>query len=115
MGTPTELARDAQRGVEGLQAELNYLRQSLEKLQLDDLRILVKLLEQKLSATEKELASLRAIPVIEDRLAKLEKHKEETEKRQWQFIYIFAGAMASLLITVLVQGLIAFIKDRAAR
>ena len=44
-----------------------------------------------------EIAILRTI------MDKLETHIEETDKRRWQFVYIFAGAVATLLVTVIVQ------------
>jgi len=47
---------------------------------------------------------------LESHLADLKKAKDESDKRQWQFVYIFAGAMASLLVTVVVQLVLALVK-----
>ena len=43
------------------------------------------------------------VAVVADRVAKLETHIADNEKRRWQFVYIFAGAVATLLVTVIVQ------------
>ena len=40
--------------------------------------------------------------MLEDRVNELKKSKEEAEKRRWQFAYIFAGAVATL-VRVIVQ------------
>ena len=57
------------------------------------------------------------IPELRERLAVLEakvddlkRFKDETEKRHWQFIYIFAGGLATLLTTLLVQLAIAWLR-----
>ena len=50
------------------------------------------------------------IAVLEAHLADLKRAKDESDKRQWQFVYIFAGAMASLLVTVVVQLVLAMVK-----
>lgn len=38
------------------------------------------------------------------------KAKDEADKRQWQFVYIFAGTVASLLVTVVVQLVLNLVK-----
>lgn len=53
---------------------------------------------------------LERLAVLEDRVAELKRVREETERRHWQFVYIFAGAMASLLVTVVVQLVLAQVK-----
>jgi len=58
-----------------------------------------------------DLARLRErTAVLETRVAELERCKQDADKRQWQFVYIFAGGMATLLVTVLVQLVIAVLK-----
>ena len=52
----------------------------------------------------------KTVAVHEDRVNKLEKREEESDKRQWQFVYIFAGAMATLLVTLVVQLVLAWVK-----
>ena len=53
---------------------------------------------------------LERLAVLDDRVAELKRMREESEKRHWQFVYIFAGAMASLLVTVVVQLVLAAVK-----
>ena len=50
------------------------------------------------------------IAAFEVRIAELELCKQEADKRQWQFVYIFAGGMATLLVTGVVQLLISVLK-----
>ena len=58
-----------------------------------------------------DLAELRtSVAVLSERVVRLEKAKDESDKRQWQFVYIFAGGMATLLVTGVVQLLISVLK-----
>lgn len=53
---------------------------------------------------------LERLAVLDDRVAELKRVREESDKRHWQFVYLFAGAMASLLVTVVVQLVLAAVK-----
>lgn len=114
MATPTELANNALGQGAVLRTEFELLRGDIFRLNLPELRERCVVLETQLVALRKEtdvLPQLRqANAVLEDRVAKLEKRAEEADKRQWQFVYIFAGAMASLLVTVVVQLVLAWVK-----
>ena len=58
-----------------------------------------------------ELAELRTtVAILSERVVRLEKAKDEADKRQWQFVYIFTGGMTTLLVTAVVQLLIAMLK-----
>ena len=76
----------------------------------------VAVLRAKYDATVREyekadLLKLRErIAVLEARVVELERCKQEADKRQWQFVYIFAGGMATLLVSAIVQLLISVIK-----
>ena len=83
MPTNTELIREARLQIESLQTGFNFREKELARFDMSLLR--------------EDLA------VLKSRLDKLEKHVEETDKRRWQFVYIFAGAVATLLVTVIVQ------------
>ncbi len=83
MPTPTELAHEAQVQIARLRAEFDMREKELTRIDLQSIR--------------EELAVMRA------KLDKLENHIDDTEKRRWQFVYIFAGAVATLLVTVIVQ------------
>lgn len=83
MPTNTELIREARLQIESLQTGFNFREKELAKFDMPLFR--------------EDLA------VLKSRLDKLENHVEETDKRRWQFVYIFAGAVATLLVTVLVQ------------
>lgn len=103
MATPSEMARDAQKHSENLRIEFELLKQDIEKFDL--LRIGERLIriEEKTVQLEKSNEEIKRVPVIDDRVNKLEKHKDDSEKRGWQFVYIFSGAVAALLCSFLVQ------------
>lgn len=81
--TPTDLARDALAKVALLEKDVARLQEESERIDRLQLR--------------------ERIAVLEDRVAVLKNGNEEHERRRWQFVYIFAGAVATLLVTVLVQ------------
>ena len=83
MATASDLAHEANKQIAKLQSEFDFREKELGKLHLQELR------EQ--------------VAVLADRMAKIETHITDTEKRRWQFVYIFAGAVATLLVTVIVQ------------
>lgn len=90
--------------------------------QLHTLEGRLQLLEQEVglaevTATSKQIAVLHdrleqlstaavRIAAYEVRIAELKRCKQEADKRQWQFVYIFAGGMATLLSSVVVQLLL---------
>ena len=54
-----------------------------------------------------ELAELRtSVAVLSERVVRLEKAKDEADKRQWQFVYITLGVIGSLLSGLVVQLLL---------
>ena len=54
-----------------------------------------------------DLAELRTMAaILSERVARLEKSKEEADKRQWQFVYITLGVIGSLLSGLVVQLLL---------
>ena len=83
MPTNTDSIRELQVIFAELQKDVQSHDREFERLQFDQLR--------------------ERLAVLEDRVNELKKSKEEAEKRRWQFVYIFAGAVATLLVTVLVQ------------
>jgi len=85
-----QLARDASTKTVLLDQDLKLLREEVHRLELGQLR--------------------ERVAVLESHLADLKKAKDEADKRQWQFVYIFAGAMASLLVTVVVQLVLSLVK-----
>ena len=101
--SPTRLAREAKEAIELLQKDHDFLRERFDVLELLDLRERVARFEERLARVEKTLEELKLVPVLEDRVNKLEHREEESSKRRWQFAYIFAGAVTTLLVTVLVQ------------
>lgn len=103
MATPTEMAREATLRIAQLRAEFDIREKELGKLELLQPRVRVAVLEEKLAKAERDLESLKLLPVLDDKVGKLEKHIDDTEKRRWQFVYVFTGAVATLLVTVVVQ------------
>lgn len=83
MATNTEMIQESRLQIESLQTGFEFREKELAKFDMALFR--------------EDLA------VLKSRLDKLEKHIEETDKRRWQFVYIFAGAVATLLVTVIVQ------------
>lgn len=54
-----------------------------------------------------ELAELRTmVAILSERVVRLEKAKEDVDKRQWQFVYITLGVIGSLLSGLVVQLLL---------
>jgi len=88
--SPTELARSLQKELLVLRTEFSTLKDMIDEVELQRLR--------------------ERLAVIEDRVGELKKQKDEADKRHWQFVYIFAGAMASLLVTVIVQLVMVLLK-----
>ena len=83
MPTNTDSIRELQIEFAELRKDVQSHDTEFERLQFDQLR--------------------ERLAVLEDRVNELKKSKEEAEKRRWQFAYIFAGAVATLLVSVIVQ------------
>jgi len=83
MATASDLAHEANKQIAKLQSEFDFREKEIGKLHLQDLR--------------------EHVAVLADRVDKLKKRIEESDKRRWQFVYIIAGALAMLLVSVLVQ------------
>ncbi len=103
MATPTEMAHEAQRQIAELRSVCDTRFSGIDKLELVELRERLAVVEEKIAKAERELESLKTLPVLDDRVDKLERHKDDSEKRRWQFVYIFAGAISTLLVTVIIQ------------
>jgi chromosome segregation ATPase len=95
--SPTKLIRETQQEVKVLAERVDGLRHELSQLSLPELRDRMSLLAERLAVTE-------------DRVNKLEKTKEEAEKRHWQFVYIVLGAALALLSSLLVNLLLLLVK-----
>jgi hypothetical protein len=106
--SPTRLAREAKEAGELLKQEHEFLLSRFDDLDLLGLRERVARIEERLLRVEKTQEDIKEVPVLADRINKLEKHKEETEKRGWQFVFIGAGAGLALIGGIVVQ-LVAFI------
>ena len=86
MPTNSDLIRDAWLQLESLQTSFEYREKSL---------------------TETNLPGMRAeLAVPKSRLDKLETHVEDIDKRRWQFVYIFAGAVATVLVQLVLLPLV---------
>ena len=88
--TSSEMIREMQQEIAYLKSTVISLEKELEKANLNDVR--------------------QQLAVLEDRVNELKRVKDESEKRQWQFVYIILGAIATLLVTVIVQLVIAWVK-----
>ena len=83
--------------ISDLQVQLTTLRTEFFALQREYQNCEIQSLRERLVALEVEVRDLKS-------------SKQESEKRHWQFIYIFLGALATLLVTVVVQLVIAWAK-----
>ena len=97
MATAAESARQALEQCAELKRQLDLLKQLVESGDLSGARDRLAALESRVGALEKFEAELRRIGVLEDRINELKKAKDESDKRQWQFVYIAAGAGFALL------------------
>lgn len=121
------MARQALDELKELRAFVTALDKQLTQYDFIAVSNRISVLEEKLVQISKWQEDSKRVPVIDDRVSKLEaratdadrlrdrvvaaegtvtelkRWKEESEKRHWQFVYIFAGGMASLLVTVIVQ------------
>ncbi len=91
MASQAELiARDAK-----LLAETNKIELGLLSSKVDDL----------------ELLDLRdRVVALETTVAELKRHKEESEKRSWQFVYIVVGAGCAIAGGIVVQLVTSFLR-----
>ena len=88
--TPTQQIQDLRLELESLKGRLASAEQQLEKSSLLELR--------------------DRIVTLEPTVAELKRHKEEAEKRSWQFIYIFSGAACAIIGGVVVQLVLHLLK-----
>ena len=100
--------------VEALQVEVANLEARFQLLKQEVALAEVNKMSKSLAVLEDRTDQLNTaavkIAAFEVRVAELERCKQEADKRQWQFVYIFAGGMATLLSTVVVQLMIAVLK-----
>ncbi len=84
--SPAEIAKQTTKDLAVLQATFDYHKTQYDNLQLTVLR--------------------ETVAVLSERVARLEKAKDEADKRQWQFVYITLGVIGSLLSGLVVQLLL---------
>ena len=123
-----ELARTAQQDIAVLRAEFEAFAGNTDAPEMSKLRERFATVEEKVTHLENVVVGVRQVPVIDDRVAKLEvrvaeadslreqvavlkaeikKAKDQTDSRIWNVLMIAVGAVLSLLGGVVVQ-LIAF-------
>ncbi len=137
MATPTELANEAITSILVLRTEFELFRKAIEGLTLSDLRQRFAVLESQHAGLRREAESVPALrqanAVLVEKVAALEKRAaddrlrerlavvesqhadtttatDESDKRRWQFVFIFAGAVATLLVTIVVQLVLNLVK-----
>ena len=103
MATPTEMAREAHTQIALLRAEFEIHQRGIETLKLIDLRERLAVLDEKIAKLERELEAVKCLPVIVVRVDKLEQHRDETDKRRWQFVVLFVGGILTLAINLVVS------------
>lgn len=103
MPSPTELARAALEHSQDLRQEFELLKQQVDTKELLGLRDRFVILESRFASLEKYEAEIRRISVVEDRVADLKRHKDESDKRNWQFVFLAFGAACAVVGGVAVQ------------
>ena len=88
--SPTKIAREAKEATNLLGKDLALLEKELENAELPRLR--------------------DRIVALETTVADLKRYKEESEKRNWQFIFIAVGAGCALVGGIVVQLVSLFLK-----
>lgn len=105
MAVPTtaELARQTASEFADLKKDVELLLKQTEQLKLNELPTDLAVLNHRLAQIEKAAEDLRIMPVLTDRVNKLEKHKEEADRRYWQFVVLFVGGILTLAINLVVS------------
>ena len=69
-------------------------------------------LEEKVAKLERraEDAERERLGVVESQQADVKKATDDSDKRRWQFVFIFAGAIATLIATTVVQLVLNLVK-----
>lgn len=100
--------------LEVMNKEIELLRGELERTEYTKAHDAIARLDERVKSLERLLEKMdsdsKRIAVLEEKTSELKRHRDESDKRQWQFVYIFAGACASLLVTVVVQLVLAYFK-----
>ena len=109
-----QVARETKQELELLKNDVEHLTAEVERAELRKLRQANAVLEEKVTRLEKRADAsdklLERVAVLESQQADLRKAKDEADKRQWQFVYLFAGSMATLLVTLIVQLVLYWVK-----
>ena len=100
---PTQLAREAKDAISRLKQDHEFLQKRFEDLDLLEVRERVARIEERLSRIEKIQEEHKELPVLADRINKLEKNKEEADRRYWQFVVLFIGGILTLAINLVVS------------
>jgi hypothetical protein len=94
--------------------EIELLRSELERSEYTKLHDAVARMDERIKTieklVEKQDSEIKRVTALEEKTNELKRQRDESDKRQWQFVYIFAGACASLLVTVIVQLVLAYFK-----
>lgn len=127
MASPTEIAREALDEVKELKAKLDSIEREIGQYEFLKALNRLAVIEEKLLQITKGGEDAKRIPVIDDRVDKLEtrateadrlrervavleslvaegkKIKEEVGKRSWQFVVLFVGGLITLGINIAVS------------
>ena len=80
-----------------LQDQMTTLRTEFNGLQIEIQNFEIQLLRERVAILEVEITELKRL-------------KQESEKRHWQFVYIFSGGMVTLFVSLLVQLIVSMIR-----
>ncbi len=113
MATPTQLATDALSKAEVLRAEFDFLRSHFEKLNLNEVRERIAVIEDNINKISSKVEQLipskdesEAMGAIKQRVTQLEEQKKLGDTRLFQLSMLFVGG----IVTLFVQIALLFIK-----
>ncbi len=97
-----------------LRREFELFSERFERLELAKLREANAVLEAKVARLEKVAEDAKQLPVILDRLNKLEEERRESQKRTWQSFFAAIGVAFGVLGGVIGQLILSAVKPTAA-
>ena len=102
--SPTEIARQAIDEVRELKAKVAQLESELNRYQLLVVLQRMSVLETKVTQSEVTLEEVKKLAVIDDRVCRLERERDESGKRSANFIYAVIGIALGVVGNLIVSA-----------
>jgi len=104
MASPTEIARQAIDEVRELKAKVTQLEAEINRYQLLAALNRLAVQETKMLQSEKVLEEVKRLAVIDDRVTRLEREKDESGKRAANFVYAVIGIALGVVGNLIVSA-----------